>query len=91
MIIEQTMEVSPNHSITIALPCSIPIGTMARVQVTIPTVFENQNKVEPIKAAKSFRGILKGKGISLERFQEMQRQDKAIEDAADERRSQRIR
>ncbi|MDR1128460.1 MAG: hypothetical protein LBL20_04030 [Treponema sp.] len=40
-------------------------------------------------AAKSFRGILKGRGITLERFREMQREDKALEEEAEERRQTR--
>jgi cytidylate kinase len=57
---------------------------MAKVEINIPTVLETQNSLQPIK---SFRGILKGRGITLERFREMQCEDKAIEDEADERRN----
>jgi cytidylate kinase len=62
-------------------PFSVPAGIKAQVAITIP---EN---TEPGRKPKSFRGILKGRGISLERFREMQREDKAVEDAVDERRN----
>ena len=91
MTIEQTIEIQPDYSITITLPRSVPAGAMARVSITIPTAFDSQSGIEPCKTVKSFRGILKGRGISLERFREIQREDKVIEDTADERLSRIIR
>jgi hypothetical protein len=35
--------------------------------------------------AKSFRGILKGRGITLDRFMEKRREDKVMEDERDAR------
>ncbi|MCL2026544.1 MAG: hypothetical protein FWG92_07050 [Leptospirales bacterium] len=58
--------------------------------MTIPAEFESQNDKEPIKPIKSFRGILKGKGISLERLREIQREDKAMENAAVERQNRGV-
>jgi len=43
-------------------------------------IFEGRNGTEPVKPVQSFKGILKGKGITLERFREIQREDKALED-----------
>jgi hypothetical protein len=43
-------------------------------------VFDNRNGIEPAKPVKSYRGILKGRGISVERLRELQREDKALED-----------
>jgi len=37
---------------------------------------ESKNSIKPIK---SYRGILKNRGISIERLRELQREDKAIE------------
>ena len=84
MTITQTVEIPADYRIYLELPRSVPAGAMARVSVTIPTAFESQSSTEPVKQVKSFRGILKGRGISIERFREMQREDKALEEAADE-------
>jgi hypothetical protein len=68
-------------------------GFMKR-QVSAPPDFDTTGQTEiaafrngetPDGAARSFRGILKGRGITLERFREIQREDKALEDTADER------
>ena len=83
MIIEQTVTIPADHRIFLELPRSVPAGVEARVSIAIPTVFEHQdaNNLQ----VKSFRGILKGKGISINRLREMQREDKTLEDAADNR------
>ena len=85
MTIEQTVAIPANYRIFLELPRSVPIGAQARVFITIPTAYESQSSAKPVKPLKSMRGILKGKGITIERFREMQREDKALEDAADER------
>ena len=85
MTITQTVEVPADYRIFLELPRSIPIGVKVRVSITIPAVLESQNGSEPAKPVKSFRGILKDRGISIERLREMQREDKALEDAANER------
>jgi len=85
--IEQTVAVPSNYRIFLELPRSVPTGVNAHVSITIPTVFEGQNGIEPVKPVQSFRGILKGKGITLERFREIQREDKALED--DERQTRK--
>jgi len=90
MTITQTVAIPNDYRIFLELPRTLPIGVQARVSITIPTVFESQSGNEQTKHVKSFRGILKGKGITIERFREMQREDKAIEDAADEHQSQKI-
>ncbi|MDR1443347.1 MAG: hypothetical protein LBI94_00535 [Treponema sp.] len=84
MVIKQTVEIPANRRLhlNLELPFTVPAGTKAQVAINIPAP-ENS---APDMEIKFFRGILKGKGISLERFREMQREDKAIEDAADERR-----
>ena len=88
MTIEQTVAIPTDYRIFLELPRSVPTGVNARVSITIPTVLETQSNIEIVKPVKSFRGILKGKGITIERFREMQREDKALEEAADERQSQ---
>jgi len=85
MTIEQTVEIPFDRRIFLELPHSIPVGAKARVSIDIPSAFESQSAVAP--QVKSFRGILKGKGISVERLREMQREDKALEYAADNRQS----
>ena len=85
MIIEQIISISNDYRILLELPRYVPAGVQAQVSITIPTAFESQSGKKPLKPIKSYRGILKGKGITLERFREMQREDKALEDAADER------
>jgi len=81
MTIEQTVTIPADYRIFLELPRSIPIGARAKVSVVIPTVFDNQSTGSPGK--KSFRGILKGKGITVEQLREMQSEDKALEEAAD--------
>ena len=82
MTIEQTVTVPADYRLFLELPKTIPSGITARVSIAIPTAFDNQSVVEP--QTKSFRGILKGKGISVERLREIQREDKALEYAAEE-------
>ena len=91
MTIEQTVAIPADYRIFLELPRSVPIGVDARISITIPTRYEAQSNIKLTKPVKSFRGILKGKGITIERFREMQSEDKALEDAADERRNQGIR
>ena len=85
MTIVQTIAIPSDYRILLELPRSVPIGVEAQVSITIPAVLETQNRSEPTKPVKSFRGILKDRGISIERLREMQHEDKALEDAADER------
>ena len=81
MTIEQTVRIPDDYRLFLELPHTIPSGAIARVSIAIPTAFDNQSIAEgPVK---SFRGILKGKGISIERLREMQSEDKAFEDVAD--------
>jgi len=91
MTIEQTVAVPADYCIYLELPRSVPIGVKARVSITIPTAFESQSGDETARPVKSFRGILKGKGISIEHFRKMQHEDKALEDTADERQKHGIR
>ena len=90
MTITQTVAIPADYRISLELPRSVPVGVQARVSITIPTVFEGNSGIEPKKPVKSFRGILKDKGITIERFREMQREDKALEDAADERKNRKM-
>jgi len=87
VIIEQTVTIPADHRIFLELPRSVPAGVEARVSIAIPTVFEHQHTNNP--QVKSFRGVLKGKGISIKRLREMQREDKALEDAANNRKNPR--
>ena len=83
MVIEQTVKVPDDYRLFLELPRTVPSGVIVRVSITIPTAFDNQRITgNPVK---SFRGILKGKGISVERFREIQSEDKALEDAAEKR------
>jgi hypothetical protein len=79
MTIEQTVEIPASRRLIIEVPQEIPTG---RAKAALTLTFEappSRNK------ARSFRGILKGRGISLDRFMEMQREDKALEDETDEK------
>jgi len=89
MTIEQTVKVPADYRLFLELPRSIPSGVEARVSIAISTAFESQSSIEP--QVKSFRGILKGKGISIERLREIQREDKILEDTADNRQNHRVR
>ena len=80
MTIEQTVTVSADYRLFIDLPRSIPVGAKAKVSVAIPTVFDSQ--CDGRIGAKSFRGILKGKGITVDQLRELQREDKAFEEDA---------
>jgi hypothetical protein len=84
MVIKQTVEIPASRRLllNLELPLTVPAGIKTQVAIDI-SIPENS---APDMGIKSFRGILKGKGISLERFREMQREDKAIEDAGDEHR-----
>jgi hypothetical protein len=77
MTIEQTIAIPADYRIFLELPRSVPIGANARVSINIPTEFDSQKGFEPVKPGKSYRGILKGRGISVERLRELQQEDKA--------------
>ena len=85
MTIEQTVAIPADHRIFLELPRSVPTGVNARVSISIPTIFDSHSGREPGGSVKSYRGILKGRGINLERLRELQREDKVLEDAAHER------
>jgi hypothetical protein len=91
MTIEQTITIPDDYRIFLELPRSVPVGVKAQVSIAIPNTFVNQSKVEPVKPVKSLRGILKGKGISIDRLREMQREDKTLEDATDDRQNRGTR
>jgi len=82
MTIEQTVAIPADYRIFLELPRSVPIGVNARVSISIPTAFDSQSSIEPVKPVKSYRGILKDRGISIERLRELQREDKTLEDAS---------
>jgi hypothetical protein len=76
MTIEQTIEIPANYRLLLELPRSAPVGAKAKIEINIPAIEETaKSGLEDLKPAKSFRGILKGRGITLERFREMQRED----------------
>jgi len=77
MFIEQVMEIPRSYNITLKLPDTVPAGAMARIAITVPVALESEKP-----EIKSYRGILKGRGITLERLREIQREDKAFEEAA---------
>ncbi|MDR3147280.1 MAG: hypothetical protein LBU00_02750 [Treponema sp.] len=78
MTIEQTVEIPASRRLVLDLPPEIPVG---RAKAALTLTFETPPHRDRIK---SFRGILKGRGISLDRFMETQREDKALEDQTDE-------
>ena len=79
MTIEQTVAIPADYRIFLELPRFVPIGANARVSINIPTESDSQNGIDPVKQIKSYRGILKGRGISVERLRELQREDKTLE------------
>jgi len=87
MTIEQTVTIPADYHLFLELPRSVPIGVNAHVSISVPTVFDDQSSVKPVKPEKSYRGLLKGRGISVERLRELQKEDKALEDAVDARQS----
>jgi len=94
MTIVQTVTIPNDFRIFLELPRSVPIGVNARVSINIPTVFDGKSDIEPVKPVKpvkSYRGILKGRGISVERLRELKREDKALEEMTDERQNMGIR
>ena len=88
MVIEQTVTIPADYRIFLELPRTVPTGVNARVSISVPTVFDTQSGFAPNKTAKSFRGILKDRGISVERLRELQGEDKALENKADDRQNQ---
>jgi hypothetical protein len=74
MTITKTVEIPENRLLTIEVPREVPTGTTS-VVIQFPMA------EPPFNTIKSFRGILKDRGITLERFREMQREDKALEES----------
>ena len=87
MTIEQTVAIPADYRLLLELPRSLPVGVNARVSINIPTVYDNQSGNVPVKPVKLYRGILKDKGISVERLRELQQEEKALEDTIDKRRN----
>jgi len=83
MTIEQTVSIPEDYRIWFEVPRTVPIGVKAKVSISIPTVFDSQCGIDSAKQKKSYRGILKGKGISVERLREIQQEEKVIEEAED--------
>jgi hypothetical protein len=79
MTIEQTVEIPADHRLVFEIPPNIPEG---RARAALTLTFET---AVPRDKVKSFRGILKGRGISFDRFMEMRREDKALEDETDKK------
>jgi hypothetical protein len=79
MTIEQTVEIPVNRQLVLDLPPEIPAG---RAKAALTLTFDVPSCRDKVK---SFRGILKDRGISLDRFMEMQREDKALENETDEK------
>jgi hypothetical protein len=79
MNIEQTVEIPANRRLylSLELPFTVPAGIKTQIAISIPA----SENFAPDTEIKTFRGIPKGKGIRLERFRKMQREDKTIEDA----------
>ena len=84
MTIEQMVAIPTDYRISLELPRSVPAGTVAQVSITIPLVYESRSGSNSTTPIESFRGILKGRGISIEQLRKMQHQDKALEEATDE-------
>jgi hypothetical protein len=84
MVIEQMVEIPESGILRLELPRPFPAGVKARVEINIPVVLAvPKNSDTP----KSFRGMLKGRGITLDRFRAMQQEDMAIENEFDNRRN----
>jgi len=80
MTIEQTVAIPADYRLFLELPRSVPIGANARVSINISTESDSNSGIEQVKPVKSYRGILKGRGISVERLRELQQEEKALED-----------
>ena len=80
MTIEQTVAIPADYRLFLELPRSVPIGANARVSINISTESDSNSGIEQVKPVKSYRGILKGRGISVERLRELQQEDKTLED-----------
>jgi hypothetical protein len=82
MSITQTVEIPPSRRLTIDVPKDVPVGQVV-LTFTPTRFFESQSGAEPAETVKSFRGILKGRGISVERLRELQLEDKSLENTVD--------
>ncbi|MDR2842599.1 MAG: hypothetical protein LBV52_05305 [Spirochaetaceae bacterium] len=89
MTIQQTIAIPANHQLTMKIPCEIPVGSAAKVNITVFTAFDADVKpklyLSQATANAKLRGLLKGRGITMERFEEMQREDLLLENEIDER------
>jgi hypothetical protein len=76
MTIRKTIDIPANREVhfDFVAPDSVPCG---RVDVILRFDQRPANSGKPIK---SLRGILKGKGITGEEFEEMQREDLLLEE-----------
>jgi hypothetical protein len=75
MTIQKTVENPASYRITVDVPREMPVGT---INLAFSAVQNRQ--AQGGKPAKSMRGILKGKGITLAEFEKMQRDDLLLEE-----------
>ena len=84
MTIEQTIDITEDHYLHLALPFELPVGR-AKVELTVTPEPVRTNTadvwVNPLRG----RAKALGSRLTLERFMEMQREDIELENEADER------
>jgi hypothetical protein len=83
MYIEQTLEVPSDYRLSLELPHSIPIGSRARVAITISS--ETLDSFTAERPAVSYLGILNGAGPGMEAHRKAEADGKALEEAREKR------
>jgi hypothetical protein len=84
MTIEQTVEIPENRWLRVEIPPEIPIGTTAKVAITVPVVLSptfSGPRLSPQEAVEKCWGIAENSGLTSDRFLEMKREEKALEEA----------
>jgi hypothetical protein len=82
MVIEQTVDITEDHYLHLALPLELPVGR-AKVEVIVtPEPARTQAAGEWVNP---LLGRAKGSKLTLERFMEMQREDIDLENELDDR------
>jgi hypothetical protein len=83
MYIEQTLEIPADYRLSLELPHSIPIGSRARVAITISSPTLDSLTAE--QPAISYLGILNGAGAGMEAHRKMEAGEKNLEEAREKR------
>jgi hypothetical protein len=83
MVIEQTVKIPENHWLRVEIPSEIPVGITAKVAITVPEAVSqlfSSHRLSPREAVEKCWGIAQDSGLTSDKFIEMKRKEKILEE-----------